>query len=47
VSNVAHMVEKSPNAVEPLFVDTHHRFGGYQHVVNHPEVAVDFFERYL
>lgn len=47
VSNVAHMVEKTPNAVAPLFVDSHHRYGGYRYVVNHPEVLVDFFERTL
>lgn len=47
VSNVAHMVEQTPNSVDPLFVDSHHRFGGYRYVVNHPEVVVDFFETYL
>ena len=47
VSNVAQMAAQTPNAVDPLFVDSHHRYGGYRHVVNHPEVVVDFFERYL
>jgi len=47
VSNVAHMVEKTPNAVDPLFVETHHRFGGYRYPINHPDVVLEFFERTL
>lgn len=47
VSNVAHMVEQTPNAVDPLFIDSHHRFGGYRYPINHPEVIINFFEENL
>lgn len=43
VSNVAQMVEKTPGATDPLFVDTHHRYGGYRYVVQNPEVLTAFF----
>lgn len=47
VSNVAHMAERTPNAVDPLFVDSHDRYGGYSFPVDHPEVVLDFFQKYL
>jgi pimeloyl-ACP methyl ester carboxylesterase len=47
VSNVAQMVEKTPNAADPLFVDTHHRFGGYRYVVQNPEVLTAFFAEHF
>jgi uncharacterized protein len=47
VSNVAHMATQTPNAVTPLFVDSSHRHDGYRHVIDHPEVVLDFFAPYL
>lgn len=47
VSNVAEMATKSPSAVDPLFVETHHRYGGYRHLVQHPENALSFFAEHL
>lgn len=47
VSNVAHMADRTPNSVPPLFVDSHHRYGGYRYVVDHPEVVVDFFREQM
>lgn len=43
VSNVAHMADRTPGAVPPLFVDTHHRFGGYRYIVDNPDVLLSFF----
>ncbi len=43
VSNVAQMAARSPRSVEPLFVETHHRVGGYRHVVQQPQTITDFF----
>lgn len=47
VSNVAHMVERTPGSTEPLFVDAHHRYGGYRYVVQNPEVLTAFFMAHL
>jgi hypothetical protein len=47
VSNVAEMADKSGQETEPVFVETHHRFGGYRHVIQHPEILTTFFEEHL
>lgn len=47
VSNVAHMAAQTPNAVTPLFVDSNHRYGGFLHVIDNPQVVIDFFKPYL
>lgn len=47
VSNVAQMAAKSPKSVDPLFVETHHRYGGYRHAVQHPETLRAFFAEHL
>lgn len=47
VGNVAQMAAKTPGAVDPLFVDSHHRYGGYRYPVEHPEVVIEFFEQKL
>lgn len=47
VSNVAEMAEKSGQEIEPIFVETHHRFGGYRHVIQHPDILTTFFEDHL
>ncbi len=43
VADVAQMTAVTPNAVEPLLVETTERFGGYQYVVDNPQVVLDFF----
>lgn len=43
VSNVAQMVERTPGSTDPLFIDTHHRYGGYRYIVQNPEVLTAFF----
>jgi dipeptidyl aminopeptidase/acylaminoacyl peptidase len=47
VDNVVQMAAVTPRAEGLLLVDSDGRFGGYQHVVNHPEVVLDFFGRHL
>lgn len=47
VSNVAQMAAKSPHSAEPLFVETHHRYGGYRHVVQNPATVINFFQENL
>ena len=47
VENVAAMVAASPSQVEPLFVESTGRFGGYQYVIDNPEVVETFFTTHL
>lgn len=47
VADVASMVAVTPNAVEPLYPETDHRFGAYQYVVDHPDTVLNFFKQYL
>jgi uncharacterized protein len=47
VSNVAHMASQTPNAASPLFVESNHRYDGYRHVVDNPQIVLDFFQPYL
>lgn len=47
LENVTEMVAVTPNAVEPLFIETAGRFGGYQFVIEHTDVLDSFFRQYL
>ncbi|MBF2006505.1 MAG: alpha/beta fold hydrolase [Chlorogloeopsis fritschii C42_A2020_084] len=47
VADVASMVAATPNAVEPLYPETDHRFGAYQYVVDYPEQVLTFFKECL
>lgn len=47
VENVADMAATTPLSVDPLFIDTNGRFGGYQYLVDHPEVAAAFFREQI
>lgn len=47
VSNVAHMADRTPGAVSPIFVETHHRYGGYRYVVDNPDVLLGFFSEHM
>lgn len=40
---VERMVAVTPNAPAPVFVETAHRFDGYNHVARNPDVAIAFF----
>jgi uncharacterized protein len=41
------MAAATPAAVEPLFVETIHRFGGYQYLIDNPRPALQFFRETL
>jgi len=45
--NVAAMVAASPTTVDPIFVETNGRFGGYQYVIDNPAMLDDFFSGHL
>ncbi len=47
VENVNQMVLATPNAVQPLFVESVGRFGGYQYVIDNPNVIDAFFREQL
>jgi hypothetical protein len=39
------MANHTPNAVQPLFIETPGCYGGYQYVVDNPELLDDFFQK--
>lgn len=45
--DVTDMAHKTPQAKGPLFVESAHRFEGYQYVIDHPELVASFFEEHL
>lgn len=47
MEDVAHMAANTPQAQAPLFVDSMHRSGGYQYLIDNPKVATAFFEQHL
>jgi uncharacterized protein len=47
VEDVANMAAATVNAHGPLLVDTGHRSGGYQYVVDNPKIIAAFFEEHL
>ncbi|MBP7998375.1 MAG: alpha/beta fold hydrolase [Chloroflexi bacterium] len=47
VDDVLDMVAVTPYAVDPLIVETQHRYHGYQYIINRPEIALSFFQDYL
>jgi uncharacterized protein len=47
LSNVQQMVAATPGAVEPLLVETVHRFDGYQYLIDNPRPALQFFREKL
>lgn len=44
VDDVRHMTAVTPHAVEPLLVESTDRFGGYQYVVDNPQIILNFFK---
>jgi dipeptidyl aminopeptidase/acylaminoacyl peptidase len=47
VKNVADMAAATPLSIKPLFVNTNGRYGGYQYIIDHPEVAAAFFREQI
>ena len=47
VENVAEMAQALPVTIDMLVVESTDRYGGYQHVVDHPELLDSFFRDYL
>ena len=47
ITDVEHMVASTPNARGPLYVNSSHRFGGYQYLIDNPKIASAFFEQQL
>lgn len=47
VENVAEMARAATLSIDPLFVESNGRFGGYQYVVDHPEVVASFFRVHI
>jgi len=46
-ADVAQMAAATPNPSGPLFVESTHRFDGYQYLLNNPQIATAFFEQHL
>jgi uncharacterized protein len=44
---VTQLASLTPRAADPVLIETDHRFGGYQHVVNNPEIVLDFLQKHL
>ena len=47
VKNVAEMAAATPLSIEPIFVESNGRFGGYKYVIDHPEVVAAFFRNQI
>jgi len=45
IENVAEMVANTPNAVEPIFIETNGRFEGYQFAISSPDIIAGFFRQ--
>lgn len=47
VDNVQAIAANTPGTVDTLLVDTLDRFGGYQYLIEHPEIALSFFNEFV
>lgn len=47
VEDVAQMVLNTPHVVQPIYPHTTHRFEGYQYLLDHPDIALQFFHKHL
>ncbi len=47
IDNVKNMVRHTPNAIRPLYVETNGCYGGYQYVVDNPEILNTFFREQM
>lgn len=46
-ADVAQMAAATPNPSGPLYVDSTHRYEGYQYLINNPQIATAFLEQHL
>lgn len=47
MEDVARMAAAVPQARGPLYVETTHRFEGYQYIIDNPRIVTAFFEQHL
>ncbi len=47
IQNVTDMAAATPNAVEPLFIETTGRFGGYHYLIEHADIVDTFCRPYF
>jgi pimeloyl-ACP methyl ester carboxylesterase len=47
IENVADMVARTPNAAEPIFIETQGRFEGYQFLIEHPGIVDEFCSQHF
>jgi dipeptidyl aminopeptidase/acylaminoacyl peptidase len=46
-ADVAQMAAATPNPSGPLYVESTHRYDGYQYLLHNPQIATAFFEQHL
>ncbi len=46
-ADVEQMAAATPNVRGPLYVNSTHRYGGYQYLIDNPKIASAFFEQHL
>ena len=46
-ADVAAMAAVTVRAADPIFVESNHRYDGYQYAVDHPKLLAAFFEQHL
>ncbi len=47
MADVERMSAAAPNSRGPLYVNSTHRYGGYQYLIDNPKIASAFFEQHL
>lgn len=47
LEDVSVMADMTPGTEQLLFVNSQHRFGGYNYMIDHPNVALSFFQAHL
>lgn len=47
IDNVKYMVQHTPNAIRPSFIETNNCYDGYQYVIDNPEVLDTFFREQM
>ena len=47
MEDVARLAAAVPQARGPLYVDTTHRYAGYQYIIDNPKIVTAFFEQHL
>ena len=47
LEDVSVMADMTPCTEQLLFVNSHHRIGGYSYILEHPAIAIQFFQEHL